>query len=191
MIVKALERGVSEEKLARALNVVPGAIKRRRSLLDGISPEVVQMLDERHLNPTTFDALRKMRPMRQIEVAELMAGAGNFSGSYAKALLAATRQTDLVHSDRPKKVGSMTVEQMAKMEKEMEKLQQDVKAVEASYGDDTLNLVIASGYLSKLVSNQEVQKYLAKNHPEILSEFRAIVASVSLTHGTQAEAVTS
>lgn len=189
MIVKALERGVSEEKLARALNVDVSAIRRRRSLLNGICPEVVHLLDEKIVNPVTFDALRKMRPLRQIEVAELMSAAGNFSGTYAKALLAATRQADLVLSDHPKKVGGMTGEQMARMEKEMASLQQDVKSVEASYGDDVLNLVIAGGYLSKLVNNREIEKYLAKNHPEILSEFRAIIASHSLMGTEQAEVV--
>jgi hypothetical protein len=44
------------------------------------------------LNPTTFDVLRKMKPMRQIEAADLMSTAGNYAASYAKALLAATRQ---------------------------------------------------------------------------------------------------
>jgi ParB-like chromosome segregation protein Spo0J len=40
MIVRALDRGVSEAKLARALNVDVGVIRQRRQLLDGISPDV-------------------------------------------------------------------------------------------------------------------------------------------------------
>jgi hypothetical protein len=36
--------------------------------------------------------------MRQIEAAELMTTAGNYTASYAQALLAATRQSDLVKS---------------------------------------------------------------------------------------------
>lgn len=180
MIVRALERGVSEEKLAKALNVDIDLIKRRRTLLDGICPEVVDLLKDRSVNPATFHVLRRMKPMRQIEAAELMATAGNFSSSYAKALLAATRQHDLVKSDRPKKVGGMTPEQMARMEREMETLQRDFKAVEASYGDDVLHLVIASGYLAKLVANPEVARYLGQYHPEIIEEFRAIIAAASL-----------
>jgi hypothetical protein len=39
--------------------------------------------------------------------------AGNYTSSYAKALLAATRQMDLVKSHKPKKVAGLTVEQMA------------------------------------------------------------------------------
>jgi ParB-like chromosome segregation protein Spo0J len=180
MIVRAIERGVSEEKLARALNVDAKAIRRRRSLLEGVTPEVVELLKDRAVNPVSFDALRKMKPMRQIEVAELMVSAGNFTSAYAKALLAATRQADLVHAHKPKKVGGMTSEQMARMEREMESLTQDFKALETSYGDDVLHLVIASGYLSRLVGNPEIERYLRGRHAEILDEFRAIIAAASL-----------
>lgn len=180
MIVRAIERGVSEEKIARALDVDAKSIRRRRSLLEGVCPEVVDLLKDRSVNPVTFDVLRKMKTMRQIEVAELMLAANNFTSSYAKALLAATRQGDLARPDKPKKVGGMTSEQMARMEREMASLNQDFKALEASYGDDVLHLVIASGYLSRLVGNPEIERFLKSRHPEILDEFRAIITAASL-----------
>ena len=180
MIVRALERGVSEEKLARALNVDVKSIKRRANLLDGVAPEVVEILKDRAVNPVTFEALRKMKPMRQVEVAELMVSAGNFTSAYAKALLAATRQSDLANASKPKKVAGMTADQMARMEREMESLTKDFKALETSYGDDVLHLVIASGYLSRLVGNPEIERYMRGRHPEILDEFRAIIAAASL-----------
>jgi hypothetical protein len=132
------------------------------------------------VNPSTFGVLRKMRPMRQIEAAELMSTAGNYTSSYAKALLAATRQADLVKSDQPKKVGGLTAEQMARMEREMETLQQDVKSVEARYGDDVLHLVIAAAYLGKLVGNAAINRYLGQRHPELLAEFSTIIAAASI-----------
>jgi hypothetical protein len=96
MILRAIKNGVSEEKLARALDLNIAQIQRRRTLLDGICPEVAELLKDRSVNPATFDSPRKMKPMRQIEVAELMEIAGNWSASYARALLAATRQEDLL-----------------------------------------------------------------------------------------------
>lgn len=180
MILRALNSGVSEEKLAKALNVDIMHIKRRRTLLDGVCPEVIEMLKDKSVNPTTFDALRKMRPLRQIEVAELMDAAGNWTASYANALLASTRQEDLVKSDRPKQIPGLTREQMARMEREMASLNQDFKQIESSYGDDILHLVIVSGFLSKLINNPEIQRYLAQHHGELLEEFRAIVNTTSL-----------
>lgn len=59
MIRRALGRGVSEEKLARALNVDVRHLKRRKALLNGISPEAVDLLKDKSVNPATFDVLRK------------------------------------------------------------------------------------------------------------------------------------
>ena len=116
----------------------------------------------------------------RIEAAELMQSASSFSSTYAKALLAATKQADLAKPDQPKQVAGMTAEQMARMEREMETLQQDYKAIEVSYGEDVLHLVIASGYLSKLIGNRKIERYLKQNHPEILEKFETIVSSSSL-----------
>lgn len=180
MLVRALERGVPEEKLAKALDINVKVLKRRRTMLDGVAPEVVDMLKDRIVSPVTFETLRKMKPMRQIEAAELMCTAGNFSSSYGKAILAATKQSDLAHPERAKKINGMTLEQMAKMEREMASLQQEFKAVDATYGDDVLVLVIAVGYLSKLIGNRKIERYLSQHHAEILSEFRSVIAVASL-----------
>lgn len=48
------------------------------------------------------------------------------------------------------------------------------------YGEDVLQLVIASGYLSKLVRNSEIKRYLTQHHAEILAEFNSIVVRTSL-----------
>ena len=166
MIMRALDRGVSEEKLARALNVEVKHLKRRKTLLDGICPEVVELLKDKSVNPGTFEVLRKMKPYRQIEAADLMASAGNFSSSYAKALLAGTKQDDLARPDVQKKVHGLTPEQMSRMEREMETVTGDFKAIEASYGEDVLHLVVASGYLNRLISNSAIENYLERRHPE-------------------------
>ncbi|MCW3848086.1 ParB N-terminal domain-containing protein [Sphingomonas sp. LB-2] len=180
MIVRAIERGVSEEKIARALGVDTKLIQRRKNLLDGICQEVVELLKDRSVNPQTFEVLRKLKPLRQIEAAELMVSAGNFSTSYAKALLAATRQADLMRPDKPKQIIGMTPEQMARMEREMESLNRDFKAVEDTFGDDVLQLVLASRYLSRLVANQQIAAYLGRRHPDMLTEFQTIIAAASL-----------
>jgi hypothetical protein len=109
-----------------------------------------------------------------------MISAGNFSTSYAKALLAATRQSDLAKPDRPKQIQGMTPEQMARMEREMETLNRDFKAVEETFGDDVLQLVLASRYLARLIANREITAYLSRRHPDMLGEFQNIIAAASL-----------
>jgi hypothetical protein len=130
-----------------------------------------------------------MKAMRQIEAVELMIAMGNFSTAYAKALLAATRQSDLAQSDKPKKVCAMTPEQMARMGREMITLNQDFRALEASYGDDVLQLVISAGYVSRLIGNKAIEQYLEKRQPEMLEELRGIVSSASLEQTNYAPSI--
>src|SRR3546814_16365568 len=72
MILRAIENGVPEERLARALNVNVGNIRHKRVLLDGICPEAIALLRDKHVPINTFGELKKLKPVRQIEAAESM-----------------------------------------------------------------------------------------------------------------------
>ncbi len=49
MILKAIERGVPEEKIAAALDLNPRSIQRKVRLLEGICPEAVAILKDKEL----------------------------------------------------------------------------------------------------------------------------------------------
>lgn len=116
-----------------------------------------------------------------------MIAAGNYGSSYAKALAAASRPAQLVKPDQPKKIAGMTSEQIARIEREMEALQHDFRQVESSYGEDVLQLVIASGFIAKLLGNAHIARYLAQHHGELLPELRAIVSASSLDQAPRHE----
>ncbi len=180
MILKAIERGVPQERIAKALDVDVHEIRRKRRLLEGVCPEVVELLKDKHCAINTFQSLKKMKPMRQVEVVELMIAMDNYSVTYSKALLVATPRDQLVEAEKPKSFKGISAEQIAQMETEMAKLQREMKLIEDSYGPDHLNLVLARGYLVSLLENAEVSRYLAQNHSGILSEFRRISEVVSM-----------
>lgn len=180
MIVRTLERGVSEEKLARALDVDVSQIRERRRLLAGISDEVAELLKDKAVADDTFKSLRKMKPFRQLEAVELMVSANNYTANYAKALLATTKPSDLHRPDGVKKATGLSSEQMARLEREMSSIGEDYKELEMSYGDDMLVLVVAAGFLERLLSKSEIERFLALRHPEFLETFRAIVSATSL-----------
>ncbi len=121
-----------------------------------------------------------MRSVRQIEAAELMISSSNYTASYAGLLLAGTQKCDLLHPDKPKKIGGMTPEQIAKMEHEMESVHRNFKDVEVGFRKDSFDLVLASGYLAKLLRRPAIERFLEKRHPEILDGFRTVIAATSL-----------
>jgi hypothetical protein len=172
MIVKAVERGVPEHRIAKVLNVDVAMIVRKRNLLDGICSEAAELLKDKHIALNTFSELKKMGPMRQIEAAELMIAMNNYTISYAKSLLTVTPQDQLANVNVPKRVRGLTEDQVALMEKESVSLDREFKIAEKSYGVDHLDLVLANGYLGRILGNARVGRYLAQHHRDILTEFQ-------------------
>jgi hypothetical protein len=111
--------------------------------------------------------------MRQIEAAELMVAMNRYTISYARSLVAASSESQLIERKK-KKVKGLTPEQIARMETEAARLQREFKIIEQDYGADHLDLVLATGYVGRLLANARVVRYLAQKHPEILAEFQKI-----------------
>jgi hypothetical protein len=180
MILKATRHGVSEERIAKVLKVDVASIRAKRDLLNGICKEAAELLKNKRVSLGVFSILRKMKPMRQIEVAELLLASTNFSVPYAKALLAASQPDMLLEPDKHKMVDGLTPEQIAKMEKEMEVLQRDLKLVEETHGNQVLNLVLARSYLARLFDNGRVARYLGQHHADIFRELQMVCEGSSL-----------
>lgn len=189
MIRRAIERGVPEERLADALGVNVSAIHRRARLMDGISEEVAELLRDAPCPLVVFDVLRKMGPLRQREAAELMIGHSNFGRPFAMALLAATAEEQLASGKRRRvQANTVTREQVARLERELATLQVQIKAVEETYGLDNLHLTVAKAYLTKLLANAHVVRWLARHRPEYLAEFQKVAELSSLPIDAPAEA---
>jgi hypothetical protein len=175
MILKAIERGVSEARLAKSLNVDVASIKRKRRLLDGICSEAAEILKDKHIAIHALSEFKKLAPLRQIEAAELMVAMNKYTIGYARSLVAATPQAQLADGYKPKTIKGLSSEQVALMERESANLDREFHIAEQSYGTDHLDLVLANGYLGKLLGNARVVRYLAQHQQEILLEFQKLV----------------
>lgn len=174
MIMRAIERGASEERIAKTLNLDVSTIRHKRRLLDGICLEAIELLKDKHVPTNAFTELRKLAPIRQIEAAELMVALNKYTTNYVRSLVAATPQSQLAVPTRQKASRGLTAEQMALMERESANLDREFKLAEQSYGANHLDLVLAKGYLTKLLGNVRIVRYLAQNYAEFLTEFQKI-----------------
>ena len=180
MIRRAIDGGLSPQRLAKALCVDISQITKKANLLEGICPEAAEIFKDRQFSVELGRVIRKMKPNRQVECAELMASANNLTVSYAEALLVATPVEMLVGGKRERKLAGATPEQMLKMEREMANLQSQYRLVEHTYGQDVLNFMLAKSYLAKLLENARVAKYIKQLQPEMFEQFEVIVASTTL-----------
>jgi ParB-like chromosome segregation protein Spo0J len=177
MILRALKH-VSEERIANALNVTIATIRERRDLLQGICPEAADLLRNERVSADAFSALRKMKAIRQIDVARLMLSARKFSGRFARALLDGTRDELLAPTPttRPRR---LTHEQQSMMEQETDELLKHADSIKANYGNDVLNLTAASKYVERLLANTRVHRYLGKHHEDTLTALEQVLADTA------------
>lgn len=180
MILKATQNGVSEERIAEVLKVDIARIRMKRDLLSGICREAAELLKTKHIAIRVFSFLRKVKSVRQIEIVELLIVAGNYSVPYVQALVAATQPEMLVDPDKNKVTKGLAPEQIARMEKEMEVLQRDLRVVEEMHGTQVLNFVLARGYLAKLFGNSRISRYLNQHHAGLCHELQVVAGGSSL-----------
>ena len=177
MIMKAVQQGVKPERIATALNLKVADVKSSMSLLDGINEAAADLLKDKAISSQAIRLMRRVTGLRQIEIAELMVSANNFTKGYAEAMVLTTPKDQLLNPEEPKRKEGLTREEIAKMEVEMEALERDLKAVERNYGENMLNLALAKGYTRKLLDNAKVVRFLNGNYRDMLSEFESLAAA--------------
>jgi hypothetical protein len=180
MIMKAIRNGVAEERIAKVLCVDVASIKEKRNMIKGLCPEAVELLKDKQITSPALALMRKVKPMRQIEIAELMIGLRNYTRNYVRALVAATSEDDLLNDDQPESIEGLKPEDLDRMRREMSTLEKDFRAIEDSYGSNVLDLTLARGYLSRLLENGKVVRFLSAHHRDILDEFNKILESSPL-----------
>jgi hypothetical protein len=179
MILKALANGVTEERIAEALDVDVAAIRKKRHLLDGICKEAAELLKEKRVTADGFAVLRKMKPVRQLYAAEMMEASNNYSTRFARGLLAVTKPDGLVNPNEVhKRSRTATANQQSVMEQGSDALLEDIKMVQKGYTKDLLSLTIATGYLTQMLENARVERHLLKHHPDVLHAIREILGVV-------------
>ena len=180
MIVKAVKNGVNAERIAKALSMPMETVNTLINLLDGINPEATDLLRDKHITAEAIRLFRKVTGLRQIEIAEVMVSANNFTKAYAEALVLATPKDQMLSPQEPKKKAGMTAEELARMEREMEALEKDFKSIETNYTENMMSLTLGRGYIKRLLENNRVLRHLREHHGELLAEFEGIAATESL-----------
>ena len=66
----------------------------------------------------------------------------------------------------------------------MENVQRDYRRIEDDYGDTMLTLVVAKGFLGKLLANEEISTHLDKHHGDLVTELRKVVETVAADMST-------
>lgn len=180
MILKALNAGVPEERIAKALNLAVHTVRNNRHLLQGICTETIELLRDKQVAQETLALLKKVKPLRQIEMAEIMVAAGTYSATYARALVMTTTRDQLVKPESSKKIPGINPDDLARVEHEVQVQERGFRMLDETYNEHVMALTIARGYLRPILENGRLVRFLAQNFREFLTEFQRIVESTAL-----------
>lgn len=180
MIREAVANGVEPERIAAALDIDVKKVLSEVKLLDGIHPDAVELLKDKPIHSRAIKVMRRVNALRQLEMAESMCAVNNFTSAYALALLASTREAQMVNGRKPKELSSVNAESLARMEKEMESIRVDFEQLEQTYSDNVYSLVVIQGYIKRLLANEQIQNFLERKHPDMLPQLDQIGAMDSL-----------
>lgn len=175
MIEKAINRGVSIERLAKVLDMKPENIRQKKNLLKNICPEVVEMLKDKIVSSKVFNYLARMKPERQIDATKIMVESKTFTTSFARSIWLATADDLLAIPRRRQKSIVMDFSHFTKLEEEINRLHGEYEEIEENYGLNVLNFTLVKGYVKTLVMNPRVNRYLRINNPDILEHLESIV----------------
>ncbi|WP_175948130.1 ParB/RepB/Spo0J family partition protein [Burkholderia pyrrocinia] len=184
MILKVYESGVPIDRLAAALGLSAGTIRARFRMLDGVCEEAIRILADKRVPRRVFAILRQMKPFRQIDVAHAMNNLGNYSGKFALAMLETTPDDQLVDGPKGGATKSGAVEAIQRLERELAVLQADTKLLEENYGPDSLKLVVIKSYVTSLLDNARVVRWLAQFRADYLQQLQVIAEVKTLAPGS-------
>lgn len=151
-------------------------VKAYMNLLVGIHIEVTDLLKDKQIAPGTLRKLRQVNGVRQLEIAELLVAANNYSAGYVEALILGTPQDQLRKVAAKKNPKGFSLESIARMEQEMEMLEREFKAVEKGYGENVLHLTLARACIRKLLENVNVASLLRASYGTSMLNLRRLPA---------------
>ena len=176
MVQRALTKGVTPEQIARALGSEPKTVKRGLNLLDGIHPEEVDLLKDKAITGPALRLLKKVKAIRQVDMAQLMVSGNNYTRAYVEALVVGTPADQLVDAAKPGVGKGISEEELARMKQEMETLERDYRLSQDRFGENSLHLNSIQRHVKRLCENPKIKKFLGTRYPELLEEFQDLVA---------------
>ena len=116
MILRAVRSGVSEERIARTLDVDVASIRQKRDLLEGVCPRPCSCCATAGSQAPRCASCARCSRCARWSWPNCTCAAGNYSVGYARCLVAATPAEFLASGERAKETRGPSPEEVARME---------------------------------------------------------------------------
>jgi hypothetical protein len=137
----------------------------------GISPRALKQIGSDHHFPQFYSTLRRLKPRRQEQIADLMAMSADRRLSFLTLLVSASKQSDFV--GRKKRTRGISRRQLTEIEETMRRLEAQFRSSAPAYRENANALVVTEAYLRRILQNVQIANYIKSVHREIFDQFAA------------------
>ena len=180
MILKAVKNGLSPERIAKTLNIDVKKILNDMNATEGIDEKAKDILKASPVSNGVLNALKKVKSIRQIQIAEAMLNNHNFGIDYVKGLILSTQASLRVDETKPVVRRFHLSEIIENMGFERSNVQARVKEVMPKYNEDVYELTTIISFLRKILENPILSSYLMKHFSDKFELLKKIAESNKL-----------
>ena len=175
MIEKSLEE-VDEASIAAALGITTIGHRLKKALLKRLHPDVAAAFDQGKINRVCAREFTHVRPARQKEILDAMAGYKDYSTAFVRTLVVKTPPHQRDTSRRKNNPWDRSAQRRNDLLKQLADAEQKHDFYSRLYKQYTIDLLRMAIYVRTLINNTRVREYLQARHPAVVAQFEAIIA---------------
>ena len=175
MIEKSLEE-VDEATIAAALGITTIGHRLKKALLKRLHPDVAAAFDQGKINRVCAREFTHVRPARQKEILDAMAGYKDYSTAFVRTLVVKTPPHQRDTGRRKHNPWDRSAQRRNDLLKQLADAEQKHDFYSRLYKQYTIDLLRMAIYVRMLINNTRVREYLQERHPAVVAQFEAIIA---------------
>jgi hypothetical protein len=175
MIEKSLEE-VDEASIAAALGISTIGHRLKKALLKRLHPDVAAAFDQGKINRVCAREFTHVRPARQKEILDAMAGYKDYSTAFVRTLVVKTPPHQRDTGRRKNNPWDRSAQRRNDLLKQLAEAEQKHDFYSRLYKQYTIDLLRMAIYVRTLINNTRVREYLQARHPSVVAQFEAIIA---------------
>ena len=174
MLRRSLET-VDQKTIARAFGMKSIQHRLGTNLLKQLHPRLVEAFDKNLVGKRCAHQLTHVKPERQLEILQEMEKTGDYSASFARALVIKTPRGQRARGGKHKKPWDQQVARRRELVTKLEEVEKRHDFYSGLYNQYSTDLLKLCSFVRKLVTSEAIRQYLEAQHPEILERFAGVV----------------
>lgn len=163
MIAKAVKSNVPLERIAAALAMSEKQILSDMNVTEGLDAKVVGILRTANVTAKALKELRKVKNVRQIQIAQHMKAVHNFGFTFVSSLVASSLPCHFVDPNQQTKNNRVDFTEITALEHESNSLEEQAQESLEKYNHQIFELNIIIGFLKRLITNERINGYMMRN----------------------------